>query len=95
MLSRVTDDEELVMSDEIPGLITACQEAVEGSEFGDLLRAVILSAEFAITHDAGADIKLSNVMKRPETGDLVLIDPIAGNYFDLSGVQELAMAEFS
>lgn len=94
LLSRVTDDEELVMGDDLTDLITACKEAGTQTGFGDLLQALIISAEFAINHDAGADIKLSNVMKRPGTGEYVLIDPIAGNHFDLSGAQELAMAEF-
>ena len=95
LLVSVTGDEELVMSEELPEFVGACEQAMaQGHEYSNLLQALIVSAKFAATHDAAADVKLSNIMVRPRDGELVLVDPIAGNYFQLTGAQQEAMAEF-
>lgn len=96
LLNQITEDEALIEGDDLPKLIESCAEAIDNYPlFAELLRAVMTSARFAQAHQSTADVKLSNVMIRVSTGDLVLIDPIAGNYVELSSEQEMAMAEFS
>lgn len=95
LLSHITNEEELIEGDDLTDLIAACAEALyQHPEFAGLLRAIMVSAEFAIAHQATADVKPSNVMVRASTGDLVLIDPIAANYVELSSDQEIAVAKF-
>jgi hypothetical protein len=85
---ELTDDEPLVMEPDLPALIERCQRMAEQHpEFAALLHTL---AEAART-GSDADVQISNIMRRPATGQLVWSDPLYGTSSYLDPEQQRRM----
>lgn len=94
LLIELTDDEPQLFGEELKQFAHKCIERVnEGSEFSGLLETLVTMAAFSYAHEAMADIKLDNVMLRPDTKELVLADPICDTFFGLDTVQRGKMEQ--
>lgn len=66
-----------VMPEDRPQFFVDCEKAAAThEEFAPLLRTLILAAKTLGERDGVVDSNLSNVMRRPVTGEIVWIDPI-------------------
>lgn len=75
LLDELSEGEQVVMESDLPELIERCQEAaVLNPEFAPLLNTLAKAARFG----ADADVHISNLMRRPSTGELVWSDPLFG-----------------
>lgn len=94
LLVELTDDEPQLFGNELEQFAFRCMERFnEGSEFSGLLKTLTTMAAFASTHEAMADIKLDNIMLRPDTNELVLADQIYDTFFVLDAAQREQMEQ--
>ncbi|MDH4562307.1 hypothetical protein [Pseudomonas sp. BN411] len=85
LLEELSEGETLVMEPDLPVLIERCHSMAERfSEFAPLLQTLAKAAHFG----ADADVSISNIMRRPSTGELVWSDPLFGASY-LPDVQRL------
>ncbi|UCO96398.1 hypothetical protein LF844_17135 [Metapseudomonas lalkuanensis] len=75
LLDELSEGEQVVMEQDLPALIERCQTmAVLHPEFAPLLKTLAKASRSG----ADADVHISNLMRRPSTGELVWIDPLFG-----------------
>ncbi|MCY1362669.1 hypothetical protein D9M69_493980 [compost metagenome] len=75
LLEELSEGQSLVMEPDLPELIERCHSMAERfPEFVPLLQALAKAAHFG----ADADVSISNIMRRPSTGELVWSDPLFG-----------------
>ena len=88
VLVELTDDEPLVMEPDLPVLIERCQSMAEQHpEFAALLHTLVEAARTG----SDADVQISNIMRRPATGELVWSDPLYGTSSYLEPEQQRRM----
>lgn len=78
LLEELSEGESLVMESDLPALIERCHSmSARFPEFAPLLQAMATAAHFG----ADADVCISNIMRRPGTGELVWSDPLFGTSY--------------
>lgn len=83
LLDELTDFEGQVQSNELPAFREHCLAMAEcRPEFASLLRTLVRAADFGLRWEADADLSLSNIMRRPSTGELVCSDVIYSTGYD-------------
>ncbi|MGQ7817268.1 hypothetical protein ACUTAH_16645 [Metapseudomonas furukawaii] len=84
LLEELSEGESLVMESDLPALIERCHSmSARFPEFAPLLQAMAKAAHFG----ADADVCISNIMRRPSTGELVWSDPLFGTSYLPDGPQ--------
>ncbi|MER0561912.1 hypothetical protein AAA518_10285 [Pseudomonas aeruginosa] len=75
LLDELSDGEQIVMETDLPALIERCEAtAALHPEFAPLLNTLVKAARFG----ADVDVHISNLMRRPSTGEIVWSDPLFG-----------------
>lgn len=88
LLEDLTDGEPQLEGSELEQFGRRCAAlATSHGEFRGLLTTLARMAEFALHHQAMADINPDNLMVRPKTREYVLADPICDHYFPLNDKQ--------
>lgn len=89
---ELTDGEEQVGGSELPAFGERCLAMAEcRPEFASLLRTLARAADFGLPWEGHADLSLSNIMRRPSTGELVCSDVICSTLYGLTDNQQARM----
>lgn len=92
VLLSLTNGESNVEHHDRPQFMTDCEAAAsEHKEFAPLLMTLLLAAKCLFPEDGLVDANLTNVMRRPATGELAWTDPINEPYCSLTDAQEAQM----
>ena len=93
LLDELTDQEPQLGPNELPAFRERCLEMAEcRPEIASLLHTLARSADFGLPWRAHTDLSLSNIMRRPSTGEPVCSDVICSTLYDaLTGEQQVRM----
>ncbi len=92
LLDELTDGEEQVQWNELPAFRERCLAMAEcRPEFASLFHTLARAADFGLPWEADADLFLSNIMRRPSTGELVCSDVICSTLYGLTDEQQARM----
>jgi hypothetical protein len=83
LLDALTDGEEQLQPNELPAFSERCLAMAKcRPEFASLLHTLARAADFGLPSRAHTDLFLSNIMRRPSSGELVCSDVICSTEYD-------------
>lgn len=91
-LFKVLTDCDHVEPERREQFIDRCKTAVSThKEYADLLNTLIAAAHYLPAHDGTVDANITNVMRRPSTGEVVWTDPVHYALAEMTDDQEAEM----
>lgn len=91
-LLKVLTDDDHVEHGQREQFIHRCKAAASANkEYADLLNTLIAAAHYLPEHDGTVDANITNVMRRPSTGEVVWTDPLQYALAGMTDDQEKEM----